>query len=136
MRGMKDKTRVVIAVVYLATGLLAAWQVYRQIMWAVWGAPTSLWEGVAVAGALILLFAVPTIFARSFAGVVVGGIGCAQLLSFYIPSLWNTIWLLCNQDAVHYKRVFSVLDFLPAALLAASTILSLYGLFKYRSQSS
>jgi hypothetical protein len=137
MTGMKDRTKIAIAIVYLVTGLLTGWQVYRQIMWAIWGAPTSPWQGVAVAGAFVLLFAVPTLFARSFAGVVVGGIGCAQLWSFYLPAYWNTIRLLYTQNTqTEFRREFSALAFLPLALLVAATILTLFGLFKYRIQSS
>jgi membrane-associated HD superfamily phosphohydrolase len=103
------------SLIYLAAGITTGWQLYRLMMWAIWGRPTSASEYVALLGALILVVAAFSgLFSRS-ACTIIAAAACTLLWIFYLPAL--VVTLFYSSPAAAWDWVVLI----PPLLLTAAT---------------
>ncbi len=118
-------------VIYLVAGLTTGWQVFQQIMWSVWGAPTNPIQFVGLLGAWGLDVAGVLALKKQKASLVIGAFGLLGLWIFYVPALYQTIH--SAQDAATEPFVFVA----PALLVAATVYFGLdVALYVRKSKAS
>jgi hypothetical protein len=108
--------RRVLASFLALTAFATAWQLWRRIMWGVWGKPADPFESVALFGSLSLLASSGLTLGKRKAGIALAAFGCVLLWLFYGPAVWNTIEMMRLQRD---RRVGSGL--IPPGLLIVSS---------------
>jgi len=104
----------VAALVTLLAGLSTGYQVARQIMWAIWGAPVIWTEYVGLAGSICLVVAAGMKIFKHALFLATSVVGNFALWAFYGPALWAT----AQTPTLFADPVV----FLPALFLTASTL--------------
>jgi len=102
---------------YALTGLATGVQLGYLLSWAIWGAPTSPLQYVALLGSVALLVAAVLSMWKPRAATTVALGGSLLLWCFYGPALY-TLWRE-PPLSFRFNKVFVVL--LPLALLIAVT---------------
>jgi hypothetical protein len=118
------------AVLYSVTAAATGWQVFRIMMWGVWGKPFDLLELVAIPGAFVLLYGAAAAFdgaPRSEA--IAAALGCGLLWVFYAPALWNTFAELFDLGSD-----FDLVPVIPPILLVVSTIVVIRRVLGWRGE--
>ncbi len=112
---------------YAATAIATAVQVYWLLMWSIWGAPTSVTQYVALLGSLILLIAAVLHPIRDKIANVTAAIGLVALWCFDLPALSLTLARFPYLAAItgdgkrgSYMR-FVLMALIPVALLMTTT---------------
>ncbi len=73
------------------TGIAFTLQTYWLLMWAIWGAPTCVWQYVALLGALGLAVGGAINIWKSYTTVYAAVICELLIWSFYLPALIVTV---------------------------------------------
>ena len=98
--------------VYLAAAVAVGAQTFRAMTWAVWGAPTSPLQFIALVGSALLFVAANVALFRVRAGAtlaLIGALGCWTMYVFVIGHL-----------VIDLPR--SALQAIPSALLVLATV--------------
>ena len=93
-----------ISATYIVTGLLLLAQTYWMLAWAIWGAPTNIWEYLALLGSLVLLIAGILHIWRRRAATYLAAISEALIWCFYLPTLYVTFREILDPEAIYALR--------------------------------
>ena len=107
-------------IVALLASLTTGYQLYRLVMWGVWGRVGSPLEGIGLLGTLIVFVGAIVAWRLQGIGAVTIVAGCLMLWLFYAPALATT---LAHWRAIPIMELVIVL--LPPALLIATTLFAL-----------
>jgi hypothetical protein len=72
---------------FIITGLVLTAQTYWLLAWAIWGAPTNVWEYLALFGSLLLIVAGITTAWKKAMGSYMALASSALIWSFYLPAI-------------------------------------------------
>ena len=72
---------------FIITGLVLMAQTYWLLAWAIWGAPTNIWEYLALFGSLLLIFAGVTNIWKKAIGNYMALASLILIWSFYLPAI-------------------------------------------------
>jgi hypothetical protein len=116
-----DRSQPGSALLFIITALATGWQVWRLIMWGVWGRPSHPLETVALVGAGFLFLGGLAAFGSGPAGAVLAIPGCLLLGAFYVPAVWQTLASVLVGET-RFEPLAFLLAFLPPGLLVATSI--------------
>jgi hypothetical protein len=103
----------------VSTAIATAIQVWYALMWAIWGAPTSPLEYVALLGAIVLLVAAVIAYWKPRLALVIAIGGLILLWMWYGPSLY----MLFTNPPLSFRFATSwILPLTPIALLISCSI--------------
>ena len=80
-----------ISLLYMVTGITLTAQTSWLLLWAVWGAPTSVWEYIALLGSLLLFVAGIMNVWKLSAAIYLVAFSEILIWSFYLPTIFVTI---------------------------------------------
>ena len=117
-------------IVYASAGLATALQQYRNLMWAIWGAPTYTIQYVGLLGAVVIfLSGLVAIFSEVWAHRV-ALIGALVAWAFYGGALIQSVPELARRGGLPIGEVILFLG--PSVLLMAATVLAGFGILRGR----
>ena|SRR5882672_877545 len=108
--------------VFLLSSIATGWQQVYNLMWAIWGAPTSTLQYCGLIGSAALSVAALVLFVRVTAAYVIAVVGVAMIWAYYAPAIWATGSLVFDVVTNSPWRL------IPAMLLIVSTVRILYRL--------
>lgn len=108
---------------FIVTGCVLTAQTYWMLAWAIWGAPTNVWEYMAFFGSLLLIATgITCIWKKTFA-LYMALASLALIWSFYLPTI-----IVTTKRLMLGRAAAGAFDFLRIAivygLLIASTMLA------------
>lgn len=111
---------------FIITGLVLMAQTYWLLAWAIWGAPTNVWEYLALFGSLLLILAGITYIWKKAVGTYMALASLALIWSFYLPAIIVSMRSILAGFAV-VRSVDSARIFVVFGLLIASTTVVMRG---------
>jgi tetrahydromethanopterin S-methyltransferase subunit D len=109
---------------FIITGLVLMAQTYWLLAWAIWGAPTSAWEYLALFGSVILIAAGITHIWKKTLGIYIAIAALLAIWCFYLPAIIVTTRTMLTSAAVPDPRWILTIGCVFAPLIA-STILAI-----------
>ena len=109
------RSKIVNAAVYLTTGVLTGYQVYYNLVLAIWGVPTSWVEYVSICGSILMLVSAGIGFGAERASHRLAFFAAILEWMFYAPAIVSTPWML-SAEALRAT--------VPVVCLTITTVLS------------